>query len=410
MKTKNILFGIFLISISPALFAQVVSIPDAAFKAKLLSHSPVIDSNNDNEIQVSEAESFTGLLDVRGSANMNGGIVDLTGIEAFINITGLNCRWNEITSLDTSSNLELQTIICYANEISSIDVSSNIQLTGLFVSDNQLTEIDISNNINLVDFAGSFNSFTTIDFTNNTVLEVIECYVCELDYVTLGVLPSLEVLLLPNNNLEDLNLNGLNALRLLIIRFNNFESLNTMQNSALESIIIHDNNLVSLDFSENEILQVIHCHNNPFLENINLINGNNVNMDTSKNSPNNFTNLPLLETVCLDESESDLAGFILEQVGHEVTFLEQCSLGIPAEQQTIVSIHPNPVNELLMIENNGIHLEYRLHDLNGILVLQGEINETRNNEIDVSSIEKGFYFITIRTQDGDKSISKVIKN
>jgi len=64
--------------------AQNVNIPDANFKNALLTHQPTIDTNSDGEIQVSEAEDYTGTI----SCLMKG-IIDLTGIEAFVNITKL---------------------------------------------------------------------------------------------------------------------------------------------------------------------------------------------------------------------------------------------------------------------------------------------------------------------------------
>jgi hypothetical protein len=42
--------------------AQIVSIPDAAFKAKLISLG--IDTNNDGQIQVSEAQAISAVLNI----------------------------------------------------------------------------------------------------------------------------------------------------------------------------------------------------------------------------------------------------------------------------------------------------------------------------------------------------------
>ena len=92
-KMKKIVLIITLINFS-VFQAQIVNIPDANFKIKLLNHNPIIDLNNDNEIQVTEAESFNGSLAVS-----SGNISDLTGIEAFINITELNCGENNLTNL-----------------------------------------------------------------------------------------------------------------------------------------------------------------------------------------------------------------------------------------------------------------------------------------------------------------------
>ncbi|MBK8442578.1 MAG: hypothetical protein IPL35_03800 [Sphingobacteriales bacterium] len=57
--------------------AQIVNIPDPNFKNALLNHSPIIDTNNDGEIQVAEAEAVDSLY------LFNKNITDLTGIKAF---------------------------------------------------------------------------------------------------------------------------------------------------------------------------------------------------------------------------------------------------------------------------------------------------------------------------------------
>ncbi|RZK08559.1 MAG: T9SS type A sorting domain-containing protein [Flavobacterium sp.] len=74
---------------------DIVNIPDANFKAKLIELG--VDSNNDGEIQYSEAAVETGTLYVSGS-----NIADLMGLEAFINLTGLYCSGNNLTQVDVS--------------------------------------------------------------------------------------------------------------------------------------------------------------------------------------------------------------------------------------------------------------------------------------------------------------------
>lgn len=74
---------------------QIVNIPDANFKAKLIALG--IDSNADGEIQVVEAQFVTGTLNI---ANSN--ISDLTGLEFFTNLTGLFCVSNLFVEVDVS--------------------------------------------------------------------------------------------------------------------------------------------------------------------------------------------------------------------------------------------------------------------------------------------------------------------
>ena len=110
-------------------------------KLCLLNHYTVIDTNNDGEISVAEAESVTGGLNVD-----NKNIVDLTGIEAFVNLTHLGCDNNQLKSLDVSRNKALEYLWCSRNQLTSLDVSQNSVLIQLHCYDNQLTSLDVSHN------------------------------------------------------------------------------------------------------------------------------------------------------------------------------------------------------------------------------------------------------------------------
>jgi len=81
-----------------------VNIPDANFKAYLLTISE-LKTPGSSEITVAKAQAFTGVLFC-----VSKNISDLTGIEAFVNITYLNCAQNQLTSLDVSSNTALKRV------------------------------------------------------------------------------------------------------------------------------------------------------------------------------------------------------------------------------------------------------------------------------------------------------------
>lgn len=85
---------------------SVVDFTDPLFKTAILNHSPIIDTDGDGEIQYTEAESFIGILAV---SNKN--ISSFDGLEAFINITGLNVSQNSMSFLDLSSNIALESIV-----------------------------------------------------------------------------------------------------------------------------------------------------------------------------------------------------------------------------------------------------------------------------------------------------------
>ena len=122
MKTTLLFLCVFL---SAHLFAQNVYIPDANFKAYLVGNS-LINTNNDTEIQVSEASAFTGTIDCNGQ-----NIYDLTGIASFTALISLNCQGNQIGSLDLLNNTALEEIYCGLNQLTYLDLSSNTSLTFL---------------------------------------------------------------------------------------------------------------------------------------------------------------------------------------------------------------------------------------------------------------------------------------
>ena len=149
--------------------AQVVSIPDTNFKAKLLSANASnqiasndninyydngtseswevavgynsIDINGDGEIQVSEAQTIK-YLNISNSS-----ISNLTGIEAFVNLEYLSCNNNSINNISNLSCTNLRYLNCNINLLTTINVTQFINLSTLECSNNQLTNINISQNL-----------------------------------------------------------------------------------------------------------------------------------------------------------------------------------------------------------------------------------------------------------------------
>jgi hypothetical protein len=70
-----------------------VYIPDANFKAALLADD-AINTIDDSEIQYREAETYSGSIYVP-----NLSIADMTGLEAFKSVTGLDCSANNLIQL-----------------------------------------------------------------------------------------------------------------------------------------------------------------------------------------------------------------------------------------------------------------------------------------------------------------------
>jgi hypothetical protein len=162
--------------------AQIVNIPDANFKAKLLEASSTnfiaqnlagqffkIDQNDDGIIQVSEAEEVKN-LNVPSS-----NIASLDGITSFVNIEYVICNDNLLTSLNLSGLSNLDNIQCNNNQIDNINLQGLINLTSLICLNNQITEIDVSMLTNLNTLNCTNNLLTTLDITSLTNLVFLAC-------------------------------------------------------------------------------------------------------------------------------------------------------------------------------------------------------------------------------------------
>lgn len=139
---------------------QTVNIPDANFKSFLVNDSS-INLNNDTEITMAEAQATTELI-------MNGiGIADLTGIEAFINLTRLDVPNNSLTTIDVSNNLSLTRLHAGFNNLTSLDIRLNTNIDELFCHENSLLDTLLISN-------GNNSNFIYMKAYNNPSLNCIQ--------------------------------------------------------------------------------------------------------------------------------------------------------------------------------------------------------------------------------------------
>ncbi len=174
-----------------------------------------------------------------GCSNLS--IGDLTGIEYFTGIGGLNCEKNQLTSLDISNNTALNFLRCGENQLTSLDVSLNTALDYLWCNNNQLTSLDVSYNTALTEFRFFGNELTSLDISNNTALTTFSC---------------------GDNQLTSLDVSNNTALAILYCYENQLTSLDVSNNTALAILYCYENQLTSLDVSNNTALSVIYCWNN----------------------------------------------------------------------------------------------------------------------------------------------------
>lgn len=168
-----------------------VIIPDPLFKSALIDLG--VDLNGDGEISYPEAD-LTDSIDVNSK-----NIADLTGIQAFENLTFLWCYDNELAELDISALTALTDIDCGGNQLTELNVTNNKSLVELRCYLNQISALDLSqnNNIAYIDCGG--NELAALDVSNNTSLTHLLCYAIEMNTLDIS----------NNTNLEFLNISDL---------------------------------------------------------------------------------------------------------------------------------------------------------------------------------------------------------
>lgn len=224
------------------------NIPDTNFKASLLDHGvgitgtgiSKIDTNDDGEIQISEAQAYVGVINCNEK-----NISDLTGIEAFVNVTEIRVVRNQLTNIDVSQNTALEQLACDENELSDIDISGNTSLKVLWLQKNGLADLDISQNTALESIYLGENHLTTLNTSHNA---------------------NLRTLVISSNQLESLDVSSNTTLSRLWVHVNNLTSLDLSQNTALKDLYLNNNELTSLDVSKNMGLEDLSCDNNKLVE------------------------------------------------------------------------------------------------------------------------------------------------
>lgn len=240
---KHIYFSLFLALIVSFSQAQIVNIPDTNLKTKLLNHIPIIDTNQNGEIQVSEAINFNGELNLDNEYNASEDIkiTDMTGIEEFVNINGLSLDDNLVSDIDISNNTLLTSLSCYNNLLTTLNVSQNQSLAFLNCQSNQLTSLDVTENNLLSSLYCLDNRLTSIDVSQNESLIILRC---------------------DRNEISTLDVGNQLGLENLSCSFNQLDFIDVSNNTSLTSLICSDNSISNLDISKNLLLTNLTCGGN----------------------------------------------------------------------------------------------------------------------------------------------------
>lgn len=201
-------------------------------------------------------------------------ISDLKGIEAFPNLTELDCGNNSIQKLDLRQNPMLITLKCNKNQLTQLDLSKNPDIDYLNCSENQLKQLDVSHLKDLVTLNCSHNDLEQLDVRNSKFLETlycssnrlteldadvthksrlvsVECQNNQLTSLILGQNKLLKKLNCANNQLTQLNLNNMISLTELKCQNNQLTALDVSSSPDLTTLVLKNNHLTSLNLDSN---------------------------------------------------------------------------------------------------------------------------------------------------------------
>ncbi len=225
---------------------EFVTITDANFEEFLISESIDSDGIVNQQMLKSDAEKVTKL------SLYDANIDSLDGIEAFVNLKRLEADANNLTTLDLSKNVLLDTISLTSNrltEVEGLDKAKN--LTWLSLSWNYFTEFTLDND-NVKNFLIDHNDLISLEIANA---------------------PKLESAVLNLNQITDLDLRNSPLLKVLVFSANKVKTINLNNNPNLEYIYCSSNLLTQFDISNLSNLIDVRVDRNPTLTCIKIANG-----------------------------------------------------------------------------------------------------------------------------------------
>ncbi|GAA3774559.1 hypothetical protein GCM10022271_03350 [Corallibacter vietnamensis] len=361
MKKTTYFIAIF-IAFQTLMFAQVTSIPDANFEQELVNLGIDSDATVNGQILTADAAARTSFIDLSGL-----GIADMTGIEAFVNLTALKSSGNTFTTIDLTSNLALNDLNLSDSDISTLDLSGNVNLT----------KLNVSYSLNL----------TTLDLTSNVLLADLNTEEC--------------------NNITSINITGLTTLVDVNVKDNDLSSFDVSANLGLETINVRQNQLTSLDLSSNGALTEINVRDNG-MTSLDLRNGNNVNVTSFIGTFNSN-----LECVFVDDPNAayltNVAVWEKDGNSNFVANESECNtLSMLQSENTMFSLYPNPAKNTLNVNVTLATATIEIYNITGRKVLSKPLTFGENS-LNISSLQSGVYITRVSSSTSTETKKLIVK-
>ena len=328
--------------------AQTVPIPDTAFLYALFDEG--VDSNEDSLISYAEAEAIT-TLDVSQK-----GIIDLSGIETFINLTELRCTDNKLNSVDLSNNLLLRYIWLSGNPISILDLTNNTLLHIAYLNNMQyLTQVCVTYRGFFKQITGSPNVYFTGDCMGNQVSIPDTAFLYALFDEGVDSNGDSLITYFEASQVTTLRVGGEGWYEgqkdpcFFCADPSGISDLSGIEAfTNLDTLICHCSNLTELILSDNKGISYLDCSNNQIVE---LDVTNNNKLTTLKCSNNLLTNLDV-------SNASDLN--LLKCYGNQLNSLDfsnnpkLSALWCNHNQLSDIHLRANPALKILNCDNNQL--------------------------------------------------------
>ncbi len=321
--------------------SQNIDIPDSNFKRMLLTYQPLIDLNNDKEIQKEEAEKITD-LDVSGKK-----ITSLYGLENFVNLKTLDCSKNKITELKIANLPKLRYLRCPDNQLSLLAIS-NSSLRTLDCSENKLKSLIVPASV--VRLECQENEIETLFFPELSNVEVIHCgrnKITTLPVERLAFLTSLDC---SYNKISSFYFIG-GALQDLDCGFNQLAELDVNHLSDLRSVACAGNSIQTLVIGNLRKLERITCNSNK-IKRLSLFNLPRLSMIEA--SGNNINSLILKSElpgiISINVHGNNELRFICAEEGDKISFTTSFKVPIKKDCETNL---PQDLREVSVGELNG---------------------------------------------------------
>ncbi|PZU83604.1 MAG: hypothetical protein DI529_12385 [Chryseobacterium sp.] len=434
---RSILIFLLLINGSMAkLSAQAINFPDENFLEYLLLYTN-IDANSDGEIQVSEAEAYTGGLTITQKIN------NVTGIEYFKNITSLAFNKSPVSTVNLSNNKQLTQLFVEGSNIGSLDLRSNNKLSNmdiknnaaltqvllgqhpnlqyaslmvnnieslnvsqcpmlsnLFVASNNLSSIDLTHNPRLAELNLGANHLTSLDVSKNTRLTYLHIGLNAIQQIDVSNNTLLDTFMIQGNPLTSIDLSKLKFLRSFVMDSTGITAIDLTPHTMLQFFYASYSQLTEVNASKNNALIYVNAVENQKMKFINVKNGNNT------NAIGFFAiNSPSLKCIQVDDVAYSSSQQLWQKDATAV-YATDCSNILATNEigNTVKSsVYPNPASDYIYLQNEAKDIS--IFNTTGQMV--AGYRNTRM--VDISHLPVGNYIIKIIDSAGVVSSQKIIK-